>query len=274
MKRIGKWLLFCILPGAMVVQAAFEETPVSARTVGMGMTGAANDGLIENVWINPACLGTIRNWQCALSITRPFGIRELTKQSLCVGHPFYCGSFALSMQAFGSNHYQEQQLGLSYAMELENRLQLGLRVRAGRVQIDRYGSTQTWMTDAGLLYPLSAKFRIGASLHNLFRTRIGVQREALPQSLRVGIASSPADNITLNLDCIKDHRYPAQLACGLEIQVIPVWRIRAGFSNQPDYLCAGTGFRIKDWIIDYGLAVHPLLGSTHQVSLLYLDLTP
>ncbi|NQT25694.1 hypothetical protein HQ585_10085 [candidate division KSB1 bacterium] len=266
------WILFLTVIH-LPLDGAFEEIPAGARSVALGMTGTADEGRIDAVWMNPACLATLDNWQVALYLTRPFGLKEVSHQTFCLGRPLFKGGIGITLQSFGARYYHEQQFSLAWATQIENQFSLGLRVRTGRLAIDRYGSTMAWMMDWGLLYRPLPRFQLGASLTNALRARLGQNRKALPQSLRLGIQIKPAENVKINLDLIKDSRFPVQIAGGVEIQILPIWCVRAGFSNQPNYLCGGFGFQMRGWNLDYGYAIHPVLGGTHHISLLFLDIS-
>lgn len=253
------------------VLAAFEELPGNARSVALGMTGAADDDRIDQLCLNPACLAELTGWQSAFYITRPFGIKEISVQTFCVGHPVNRGVLAVRLHLFGAPHYQEQQMSLAWAGRAGNNLTVGIALRTGRLQISRYGSAQAWMLDLGIRHQPLPHLKIGTSLTNLNRARIGANRESLPQTLRLGMQTMPLETIKVNLEWIKDSRYPVQMAGGVEIQIFDIGCVRAGFSNHPDYLCAGTGFRIHQWVLDYAYAIHPVLGGTHHISLLFRE---
>lgn len=268
--RFAAWMLalLCMhrsLPGA------FEELPSGARSVALGMSGTSMDGRIDYMFINPACLATLTHWQASLYATRPFGISELSFQTLSAGFPFFKGGIGLTVQSFGARHYHEQQIGLNWATRVERRFTLGLRLRAGRIQIARYGSTLAWIVDWGILFRPAPKFQLGASLSNLLQARIGSGRELLPQTLRLGLQFSVLEPVLLSMDLIKDTRFPVRTVGGVEIRVLPTVCFRAGFSSRPDYLCGGFGIRFQSWHLDYGYAIHPVLGGTHHITLLFLD---
>jgi hypothetical protein len=267
------WMIILTLIHLPAV-GAFEEMPAGARSVALGMTGAAEDGRIDHVWMNPACLATLQGWQASVWLTRLFGMKELSCQTLCAGRPLFSGGIGIAVRSFGIGQYHEQQLSLAWATRIERRFSLGVCLRTGRLQIDRYGSAMVWMLDWGLLCRPAPMIQFGASLSNLRRARIGSNHEALPQTLRLGIQAKPAETVKINWDMIKDTRFPVQMAGGVEIQVLPIWCVRAGFSDRPDYLCGGFGFHLKGWTLDYGYAIHPVLGGSHHVSLLFPDVMP
>lgn len=270
-------LLFQILSilgyNTILVFSAIEDLPVGGRAIGMGSAYVAVALGPESVFFNPAGLSQARGPALTLFISHPYGLRELTHETLSTVLPTRYGSFGLSLQTFGHTLYRENTLAIGWGNPYRGKVHYGILIRAFQLQIQKYGSDAVLTLDFGCLLRLTDKITWGVAVTNLNRGRIGQQKDPLPQITRTGISYTPLPGLLLSTEIDKDPRFPVELKGGVEICPFSPLSLRCGFGREPSYFAAGIGLAWGIFRCDYGFTSHPVLGASHQGSI-SIDLNP
>jgi hypothetical protein len=108
--------------------------------------------------------------------------------------------------------------------------------------------------------------RIGFVAHDITRTRPGAQRDGQPGVICAGV-SRVSERLTFSLQIDRDPRHGLTTRIGQEYRPIAALSVRSGMVAQPSMLFFGLGIALSRIDVSYALASHPLLGSTHRVSL-------
>jgi hypothetical protein len=257
----------------ILVSSVVEDLPVGGRAIGMGSAYVAVALGPESVFFNPAGLSQARGPALTLFISHPYGLRELTHETLSAVVPTRYGSFGLSLQTFGHTLYRENTLAIGWGNPYREKVHYGILIRALQLQIQKYGSDAVLTLDIGCLLRLTDKITCGIAATNLNRGGIGRQNESLPQITRIGISYTPCPGLLFSAEIDKDPRFPAELKGGVEIRPLSNLSFRCGFGREPSYVAAGIGLAWDIFLCDYGFTSHPVLGATHQGSI-SIDLNP
>ena len=248
------------------IEAAFEDLSTSGRFLGMGSAFVAVAEGSESLLTNPAGLSQTNNASLSLFYSRPFGIQELTHETITSVLPTKVGNWGFGFQGFGNSLYCESTIAIGWSHHVQQRFYFGVSFRSARLRIERYGSDNTFIFDTGCILKLTDQCQWGASISNLFQSRIGKSEEPLPQIMRTGIGYEPFQGILLSVEIDKDVRYPFEIRAGAEIRPLSPLALRFGFGREPDFFSAGFGLIWKYCIFDYAFTTHPILGATHQGS--------
>jgi hypothetical protein len=269
MKHATVVLLLCV---QCEMHAAFEHLARGSGSIAMGGAAVAT---FRNPWAafaNPAGLENFDERILSLYYSpQPFGLKELAHGSFSYVEPTAIGTFAASGSRYGFELYREIDLQISYGNDISEVLSAGATVHYYHLSIERYGSTQAFGVDVGLLARLTDQLQWGFSAFNVNVPTIGSASEKLPQVFVTGIAYSPIPELTLAADLEKDVRYPVELHAGVQYMFLDLLAARVGTTNDPSILSAGLGIHYSLIQLDYAFTNHSELGATHQMSLsLYL----
>ena len=248
------------------VRGGFEDLPVGGRMIGMGSAYVAVAQGPESVFSNPAGLSQAPGPAFTLFVARPFGIRELTHETVSGVFPTHYGGLGLTLQTFGHSLYRENTLAVGWASRYRSKLHVGILLRIVHLQIQKYGSATGLVVDVGGLVRLTENLIWGVALTNLNRGRMG-DRRTLPQISRMGLSCTPLPELLLSVEIDKDTPYPVELRGGCEIRPTSALALRCGFGRDPNFISAGIGLTWGIFCSDYGFTHHPVLGVTHQGSL-------
>jgi hypothetical protein len=268
---MGRHVLSALLLICSPAEAAFEHTPRGARAVGLGGATVSVEGDLWASFVNPSCLSaTDGTTMAAEYLPGFFGMSELKRGAISLSSTVPIGTLALSMSGFGFRLYREMSVGVAVARALNERAVLGIGVNFYSLTIQGYGSDQTVGLDVGVLVHITRGISYGFALDNLNRPTIGSEKEALPQTMRMGISVRPLPNALVALSGEKDSHYPFGLAIGLEYFLEDVVTLRLGAANEPSNIAAGIGIRTSLLCMDYAYTMHPDLGGTHCVSVSFV----
>lgn len=273
--------------------ASFLRVGWGARPAAMGdaFTGAADD--VDALYWNPAGLNYVKRLQETFGHNiwldgtnaehAAFALRRSPSYVIGAG----VGSFSTGDIERGNKYgytegfYSASDLALlfSYARRLNPRLAVGGNFKIIRERIES-AAAQAFALDAGAVYELSPKLRLGATLRNL-GTGLTLEKAPapLPMSLRAGAALQFSKNLLLTSDISLPFDDALSLHFGGEyLYPSPVkgvrLALRAGFKTAAmSYLGAtsaislGFGAEAGAAGLDYALSPYGDLGLTHRLSL-------
>ncbi|MFH1619970.1 MAG: hypothetical protein ABIG11_08710 [bacterium] len=144
-------------------------------------------------------------------------------------------------------------------------------------------TSRTFSADAGVLLVFPRHFQVGASLLNMGgRQKFYLDTASLPMTARLGMAKdfNSLENIlifTLTADAVKEFDYESHLASGLEMDIMQMIQLRAGYRTNRDTgtgLSAGMGLTLDRFTdkenfihgvrLDYAFLDYGAFGSTHR----------
>ncbi len=259
-------ILLLTLFHAHTIDAAFEDLPAGARSLGMASAFTAVAEGSESLFINPAGLAQSSNASLCLFYSRPFGLQELRYETVTSILPTRFGSWGFGVQDFGNTLYRENTAVIGWSHHVHQKFYFGIGFRLARLRIEKYGSDNALIFDTGCILKLTDHCQWGVSVSNLFQSRIGKKEEPLPQIMRTGFCYRPLQGILFSVEMDKDVRYSIETRAGAEIRPLSSVALRFGFGREPDFFSAGLGLTWKYCIFDYAFTTHPVLGTTHQAS--------
>lgn len=271
--------------------ASFLAVGWGARPAAMGeaFTAAADDA--EAVYWNPAGLNEVKrlqqafghnSWLEGVSVQHAaFAVRKSTRSVIGAGIGFLSTGDIERGNKYGytEGYYSASDLAVlaSYARGFR-RLQAGLTLKAVHERIES-ASANAFAADAGALYRVSPRLKLGAALRNL-GTGLTLNKEAapLPMSLRAGAALQFSKNLLLAADASLPFDDTPSLHLGAEYQYpAPIkgarLALRGGFKSSAMHLgaasAASLGFGAEAGAVglDYALSPYGDLGLTHRLTL-------
>lgn len=174
------------------------------------------------------------------------------------------GAFHINASLSGSGYGPWREIdGAVGASGLFGRLEVGLRLHANSISIDRYGSSLHPTLDAGLILPLDSTMRLGLAIRNLTgTTRLD---RPLRQSIAAGLAIFPDTALHLLLDVTSILDRGMSIRLGSEYEFIAGLTGRVGLATDPLTAAFGFGLVYGRLRLDYGASLRPDLGLLHAV---------
>lgn len=257
-----------LLLAGLPVQAAFEEKPLTARTAGMGETGAALAGDVSAAAFNPAGLRFSEEKEITTGSARLFNLPELTLRQVAVKWPTARrGSWGLMACQFGSGLYQEQDIAIAQGFSLSSATAMGISIHRYDLRVERYGVKSGFGLDVGILSRVHPRSDIGASVQNLNGGGFFDSAEGPAQILRAGVAVHPARNALTLIDMVKSGPGRLSWRAGQEIRLARPLAFRFGVETEPSRLSLGMGLFLGRIKLDYAILTHADLPDQHHVTL-------
>lgn len=278
MKRI-LLVMFTLLPGCFVTKAPAQFTFPT-----MGSRGAALGGCsvaLTDAWsasTNIAGLAFQDRSTVGLSIQQNSMMDGLNYGSLlALLHTPSKGTFALTLDHFGSSIYHEQRAALSYAVLIASKqskhpISLGAQLLyLHSATEDSYYLPVNLITFAiGAQIILSQRSIFGARIYNPIDyspdATVAIQ---IPSMLNIGVCYRFADELLGTLEVEKDLYRSPRLRTGLEYCWNNMFLARIGLSTGATTFTYGLGYLQKHFAIDLAMQHHQVLGLTPQLSAYY-----
>ena len=252
-------IIFFLLPFIHDISSA-QVTP-GARFIALG----SSDICTFNSWsvyFNPAAAKSTAKYSAAFYYSpSPFGMKELANMYGTVQFGASFGSFTLGYKNYGFDLYRENELRFNYSNAIKS-FGYGAAISYSSLNIKNYGSVSTFNIDVGFDYEWKS-FSFGFSAKNLLRNK----KNALfgsPLVLRSGTTWKPAKNLSLSALVYKEEGYDYSLSGGIEYKLLSVVSVRTGFVLKPATYSGGLGIDYSDFVVNYAVFKHQILGLTHQ----------
>ena len=262
---MGICLLLC---ATACVRGAFERQASGARLSALGAAGTGLPAELLAARVNPAACAGLPGVECAWDVTPGlFGFSEMRRFQAAAGIPWGPAVFPLFVSQFGSDLYRELIISAGAGFPVMPSLRAGFLLHGCHLSIGGYGSAWTLALDAGLQWDPVPELTVGCAAANIHGATIGASRDPLPRSLSAGIDLHPLREGRLLVDMVKEPRFPAEIHVGMEYTLLGLLSLRCGMVNDPSLLTGGIGVRWGMLEADYALALHDVLGETHQFGL-------
>ena len=253
----------------LTATAGGENPSIGGRASGMG---SASLTLIDAFAAhnNQAAIGFIDQITFGLYSERRFLLDDIDYVSGSVLVPTGTGTFGLNVSYFGFELYNEKKVGLAFGKAFGEKFSAGLQFDYIGLQIAEYGSRSAYTFEAGLLYKVSDQLYMAAHIYNPMRIQIeDFQEETLPTIMKFGLSYRPSEKVIFAVETEKDIDFLPRFKAGIDYNVLQNFYLRAGFNTQPATYSFGMGLRLKNLDIDIASNVHPVLGLTPQLSVIY-----
>ncbi len=260
-------LLF-VLVFTQSIYAQQGDYSMGARSMGMGGADAALDDAFS-AFNNQA--GVVRQERSSIlfSIRSLYSLEELLASGVAYNYKFRQGALLFSLYRFGDRIFSEHKLGLGYCHQIRF-VSLGIQVDYYQQRVESYGSSGCFVFELGGMAEIFPGLILGAYLFNPNRASIGHHdSESLPVMMKAGVSYQPDDKTIL---CFEIKRGPGEFTytkLGMEYILKNLFPIRVGAIINSAKISFGFGVYLKKFYFDYGTALDPKLGLSHELSILY-----
>jgi len=259
--------IICALLFLPVVVKSQEIPFLGPRSFSLGhsSTALADEYSIFN---NPGTLGFVENGSIASGCLSLYQVEGLNSVFATFTAAFKNGAFSIGAFNLGDEIYNTNRVSMGFGNKL-GLASLGSSINYNHYYFEGLDAYGFITVDVGGLAEIGPLLSIAASIKNITQTKISrYTGEYFPTLMSTCLSYKPTNLIILNCQYDKDLENPGRLKLGLEYNYSSLV-LRAGLTTDPSLLSFGLGFHHKKLRIDYGLANHQVLNSSHTISISY-----
>lgn len=273
--------------------AQFLKIVSSPRAAALGGAFTAFDGDVNTIAFNPAGLAFMENSE--VSLVQNNWIQGISNQYLALGLATKAGTFGLSADilsignilerdntgaadgtSFGSS---DMSISVSYAKSFGERFSVGLTGKSISQKIETV-SASSIAGDLGIIYKLSQKINIGASVLNVGSgIKFIDETDPLPTTIKAGIMYQPVQALKIGVDGSQPNDADTDYGIGAEYSIKVgeklVFPLRAGYrsgyqTEDLSGLAAGCGVMYNNALgVDFAWVPMGILGDTMRFGVTY-----
>jgi len=270
MKSTWTYLLLMFFP--LFLTAGGEDGPVGARSMALGrcMISSAD---IWSAYNNQAGLLGTQGLSAGVYYENLFFVDGLGQQGIVLAQRLDNKAIAVNMSSFGLSGYRDDRYGIAYAMQLGEKLDMGVQLNyhQTRIAFQEYGNTSSVTAEIGLISHITEDFDLGFHLFNPWQAQLNeFEDERIPTVMGLGGSYTISDRLTLMSEVAKDIERPAVVRGGIEYNVMDKVSLRAGLSSEPILSSFGAGMEFGALTVDLAASYHRTLGYSTQIALSYV----
>lgn len=266
MRRIFLACLLCIFVFSLRSQTV--RSPLSnVYTKLTAYSSIQNDGF--SFTGNQAALAAGKKISFGVYGERRFMLAELGSYQLAFALPTRGGNFGLQAGYFGSASFNQSGLGMAYARSIGN-IDVGAQFNYYQIKIAGYENASAINFEAGAILHVTDQFQTGVHIYNPTRVSIGKNgEEKLPMIYSFGWGYDVSENFFIGTEIVKTENQPVNINAGLQYSFDEKLFARAGISSATSSFYLGAGFLLNGFRIDVTASLHPYMGMTPGLLLIY-----
>ena len=244
------------------------RTPVSAVYTKLNTYSLNSD--VFSFTANQATLASIKGLTGGIYGERRFMLQDMGLYKTAIAFPISNGSFGFNMDYFGSQLYHDAQLGLAYGRKLSDKIDAGIQFNYYTVSTTGFGSSGAVNFEGGAIIHVTDQFSTGIHIYNPTEVNIGKNNEEkLPSIYTVGFGYDASKNFFLGVEAEKTEDQPLNINAGVQYQFDEKLFARLGISSATSSFYFGTGVQLCGFRLDATASVHPHLGITPGLMIIF-----
>jgi hypothetical protein len=218
---------------------------------------------------NQAALASVESFSAGVFGERRFLLQELSLYQTAVALPTKSGNFGLQGTYSGSVNYNESGIGLAYARKLGTTVAIGAQFNYHTVKVAGYGTAGTVNVEGGVLFHFSEKLTGGLHAYNPASSKFGKGEERLPGIYTAGIGYEASPQFFISGEVLKTEDQPVSVNAGIQYGFSETLFARGGVNSATSIFYFGAGILLKGFRLDATASIHPQLGLTPGLMLVY-----
>lgn len=268
-------LIFFQIGLAQILLAGNENIPVGARSGAMANASVT----LTDVWSahnNQAGLAWLNAPEASIYSEIKYLNKATAVNAFVFAMPTKQGVFALSVNRFGYNQYNESKYGLAYAKSFGDKFSLGAQFDYLNTYVgDNNGSKSGITMEIGFQAKVTNALTIAVHLYNPTRTKLATyNNERVPTIFKLGVQYTFSKNVLAVAEIDKDIYNKPQVKIGVEYKVIKSVFLRGGVSSNPVKSSFGIGAFYKNIKFDLSTSFHQQLGYSPALNISYVFKKP
>ena len=266
MRRTYSCLLLCFFN--FLSKAQTLRTPVTAVYTRINAYSAIHDDAFSFT-VNQAVLTNRENFSAAIYGERRFMLADLGLYKLAFTLPTSSGNFGFKADYFGASSYNESQLGLAYARSI-GKIAVGAQFNYYMLRVAGYGSATSVNFEAGAVIELTDQFQTGIHIYNPLGSAVGkTGEENLPSVYSAGFGYDASKKFFIGAEIQKEENRPVTVNAGMQYAFDEKFFARTGIASATSTFYLGMGFILNGFRIDATASLHPYLGITPGILIVY-----
>ena len=219
---------------------------------------------------NQASLATANSFSAGVFSERRFMLSDLNVFSAAFALPTSSGNFGLQVHRFGNSSYNETQAGLAYARKLSEYIDVGIQFNYYGMHIAGYGNAATFNFEGGAIFHFTDNLHGGVHFYNPTSATLGKnEEERLPAVYSAGVGYDASENFFVTAEIEKTENLPLSVNASIQYKFSELFLARGGIVSGTSVYFLGAGFILHNLRIDAFASVHPQLGVTPGLLLIY-----
>jgi hypothetical protein len=219
---------------------------------------------------NQGALAAIQKVSAGVYSERRFLLKELSAYSAAVVLPTGSGNFGFKGDYTGEQAYNESSLSLAYGRNLGKGIAVGVQFNYMGLKAAGYGAASTVNFDIGALFHLTPQLNAGLHVYNPVAAAWGKEGlEKLPSIYSAGLGYDASPQVFVGVEAEKTENQPININAGIHYQIAEKLIARAGVQTATAVYYFGFGVQLKSFRLDATASIHPYLGTTPGLLLLY-----
>ena len=262
------FIILCFFSSGNIF-AQIAGRPLVASYTGIG-TYSLNHVDAFSFTLNQASLAQVKNAAVGIFGERRFLLNELSFYNAVIALPTSSGNFGLKTLYYGSESYNETQLGLAYGRKLGTKLDIGAQFNYNGISINSYGNASIISIEIGTMLHLTNQVHTGFHINNPVGVKFGKdQQEKMPSVYTIGIGYDASEKFLISAEIVKEENQDVTVNAGIQYRLIPQLHTRAGISAANGMTWIGVGFFYKNFRVDLSSSYHPKLGLSPGLLMLF-----
>jgi hypothetical protein len=264
--------LFCLFIFFCSFEIAFAQPifdPIGAKSWSLG--GCAT--IESNVFScanNMASSTEIKSLEVGVYNQTRFGIKQLNVINTSLMFPNKWLQFGVSINHFGYEKFNQQNLCFGIAKKLNQSFSLGITLNYIAINIAEQENSGTFTGSFSAFFKANKKLQLGLLIFNPTQSKYNINSYGnVPTFGRIGIKYSVNKNVYLTVDANKTFFQDLVLRSGINYALHPNFELSLGYANNPNFITFGFSAKLKQFDILFANSFHQILGLTPHVGLVF-----
>lgn len=217
---------------------------------------------------NQASLATVHQFAAGVAGGKRFLIKELADYRAAIIMPTPSGNFGVQLAYFGNIDYHESVAALVYARKM-GKIDVGVQCNYNQIKTRTYPGHSFVTVEGGLICQLTDLLRLGIQVYNLVPVKVKQVQYDAPTTFSAGCGYEASKSFYMGVNFEKIENLPVNIHAGIHYAFNEKIFIRTGISVSTQSFFLGIGFMMQSIRINATAALHPYLGLTPALLLLY-----
>lgn len=197
-------------------------------------------------------------------------LEELNTFSGCFALPTGSGVFGLQLHQFGNSAFAQRQAGLAYGRRLSEKVDVGVQFNYYTIYVGGYGNAAALNFEAGAIFHFTEQLQGGIHVSNPTTSHLGkISPEPIPSVYTIGLGYDASENFFLSTEIEKTEDKNLDVNASMQYKFTDRLFARAGVSSGSSVVFFGIGFKVENIRIDATASLHPQLGFTPGLMIIY-----
>jgi hypothetical protein len=253
----------------IVLSAQTVHRPVGAAYTRAG-TYTLKGADVFSYAANQAALANCTSPTVGIYGERRFLLHDLSFYHLVTAIPTSSGNFGFNASYSGSTPYNDAQVGLAYGRKLGALLSVGAQFNYYSMQVAGYGRSSAVNFEAGFLLHVSEQLHAGFHVYNPTGSSLNKgEEEKLASVYNMGVGYEASEKFFTGVEIQKTEGADINVLGSLQYKFDRKLFARAGFASVSSTYHLGAGVLLNQLRLDVTASVHPQLGITPGLLLIY-----